>query len=36
MIFEELREQFFDAILTQDIDQMGSVLSQLYENAGRL
>jgi DNA-binding MarR family transcriptional regulator len=36
MIFEELREQFFDAILTQDIDQMGVVLSQLYENAGRL
>lgn len=36
MIFEELREQFFSAILTQDIDQLGSVLSQLYENAGRL
>jgi DNA-binding MarR family transcriptional regulator len=36
MIFKELREQFFDAILTQDIDQMGAVLSQLYENAGRL
>jgi DNA-binding MarR family transcriptional regulator len=36
MIFEELREQFFDAILTQDIDQLGSVLSQLYANAGRL
>jgi DNA-binding MarR family transcriptional regulator len=36
MIFEELREQFFSAILTQDIDQMGAVLSQLYENAGRL
>ena len=36
MIFEELREQFFDAILTQDMDQMGAVLSQLYENAGRL
>jgi DNA-binding MarR family transcriptional regulator len=36
MIFEELREQFFDAILTQDIDQLGSLLSQLYENAGRL
>jgi DNA-binding MarR family transcriptional regulator len=35
-IFEELREQFFNAILTQDIDQMGAVLSQLYENAGRL
>ena len=35
-IFEELREQFFDAILTQDIDQMSVVLSQLYENAGRL
>jgi DNA-binding MarR family transcriptional regulator len=36
VIFEELREQFFDAILTQDIDQFGSLLSQLYENAGRL
>jgi DNA-binding MarR family transcriptional regulator len=36
MIFEELREQFFTAILTQDIDQLGLVLSQLYENAGRL
>jgi DNA-binding MarR family transcriptional regulator len=36
MIFEELREQFFDSILTQDIDQLGSMLSQLYENAGRL
>jgi DNA-binding MarR family transcriptional regulator len=36
MIFEELREQFFAAILTQDIDQLGLVLSQLYENAGRL
>lgn len=36
IIFEELREQFFTAILTQDIDQMGAVLSQLYENAGRL
>jgi DNA-binding MarR family transcriptional regulator len=36
MIFEELREQFFDAILTQDIEQLGSVLSQLYENAGHL
>jgi DNA-binding MarR family transcriptional regulator len=36
LIFEELREQFFDAILTQDIDQLGSMLSQLYENAGRL
>jgi DNA-binding MarR family transcriptional regulator len=35
-IFEELREQFFAAILTQDIDQLRSVLSQLYENAGRL
>jgi DNA-binding MarR family transcriptional regulator len=36
MIFEELREQFFEAILTQDIDQIGAVLTQLYENAGRL
>jgi DNA-binding MarR family transcriptional regulator len=36
MIFDELREQFFDAVLTQDIDQLGAVLSQLYENAGRL
>ena len=36
MIFEELREQFFEAILTQDIDQIGAVLAQLYENAGRL
>ncbi len=36
MIFEELREQFFDSILTQDIDQLGSMLLQLYENAGRL
>lgn len=36
MIFEVLREQFFAAILTQDIDQLGLVLSQLYENAGRL
>jgi DNA-binding MarR family transcriptional regulator len=36
MIFEELREQFFAAILTQDIAQLGSLLSQLYENAGRL
>lgn len=35
-IFEELREQFFAAILTQDIDQMGAVLLQLYENAERL
>ena len=36
MIFDELRAQFFDAILTEDIDQLGLVLSQLYENAGRL
>jgi DNA-binding MarR family transcriptional regulator len=36
VIFEELREQFFGAILTQDIDQLGTVLSQLYENAERL
>jgi hypothetical protein len=36
MIFEELREQFFDSILTQDIDQLGSMLLQLFENAGRL
>jgi len=36
MIFGELREQFFEAILIQDIDQVGTVLSQLYENAGRL
>ena len=35
-IFEELREQFFNAILTQDIDQTDAVLSQLYENAERL
>jgi len=35
-IFEELREHFFEAILTQDIDQIGAVLTQLYENAGRL
>jgi DNA-binding MarR family transcriptional regulator len=36
MIFARLREQFFDAVLTQDIEQLGSVLSQLYENAERL
>lgn len=36
MIFEQLREQFFAAILTEDIDQLGLLLSQLYENAGRL
>jgi DNA-binding MarR family transcriptional regulator len=36
VIFDELRKQFFDAILTQDIDQLGFLLSQLYENAGRL
>jgi DNA-binding MarR family transcriptional regulator len=36
MIFDELRAQFFDAILTEDIDQLGLVLSHLYENAGRL
>jgi DNA-binding MarR family transcriptional regulator len=35
-IFEELREQFFAAILTQDMDQLRSVLAQLYDNAGRL
>jgi DNA-binding MarR family transcriptional regulator len=35
-IFEDLREQFFAAILTQDIDQLRGVLAQLYENAGRL
>lgn len=35
-IFEDLRRQFFDAILTQDIDRLGFLLSQLYENAGRL
>jgi DNA-binding MarR family transcriptional regulator len=36
MIFEKLREQFFEAILTEDIDQLGYVLAQVYENAGRL
>ena len=36
MIFEDLREQFFYAVLTEDIDRLGSVLSQLYENAERL
>jgi DNA-binding MarR family transcriptional regulator len=36
LIFEQLREQFFAAILTQDIDQAGLLLRQLYENAGRL
>jgi DNA-binding MarR family transcriptional regulator len=36
VIFEDLREQFFEAILTVDIDRLGSLLSQLYENAGRL
>lgn len=36
MIFDELREQFFEAILTEEIDQMGAVLSQLYENVERL
>ena len=35
-IFEGLREQFFESILTQDIDQVGTVLSQLHENVGRL
>jgi DNA-binding MarR family transcriptional regulator len=36
MVFGELREQFLEEILTEDIDQMGAVLSQLYENVGRL
>jgi DNA-binding MarR family transcriptional regulator len=36
IIFERLQEQLFDAILTQDIDQLRSLLSQLYENTGRL
>jgi DNA-binding MarR family transcriptional regulator len=31
--FEEVRNQFFAGVLTGDIDQLGSILSQLYANA---
>lgn len=36
MIFEEVREQLLEGILTEDIDRIASVLGKLYENAGRL
>jgi DNA-binding MarR family transcriptional regulator len=31
--FEEIRTQFFAGVLANDIDQLGSVLSQVYANA---
>jgi DNA-binding MarR family transcriptional regulator len=36
MIFDQVREQFFAGIQSEDLDRLGSVLSQLHENAGRL
>jgi DNA-binding MarR family transcriptional regulator len=34
--FEEIRKQFFAGVLATDIDQLGSVLSQMYANADLL
>ena len=34
--FEQVREQFLDGIPSDDLNRLGSVLSALYENAGRL
>jgi DNA-binding MarR family transcriptional regulator len=33
VMFEEIRKQFFAGVLANDIDQLGSVLSQIYANA---
>jgi DNA-binding MarR family transcriptional regulator len=33
VMFEEIRKQFFAGVLANDIDQLGSVLSQMYANA---
>jgi DNA-binding MarR family transcriptional regulator len=35
-IFEEIRGQFLEGVRTSDIHQLGTVLEQVYENAGRL
>jgi DNA-binding MarR family transcriptional regulator len=35
-IFEEIRGQFLEGVGTSDIHQLGTVLEQVYENAGRL
>jgi DNA-binding MarR family transcriptional regulator len=31
--FEQVRNQFFAGVLTRDIDQLGSILAQVYANA---
>ncbi len=36
MLFDEVRRQFFKGILSEDLDRVASILSQLYENAERL
>jgi DNA-binding MarR family transcriptional regulator len=35
-IFEEIRGQFLEGIQISDIDHLGTLLAQVYENAGRL
>ena len=34
--FEQVREEFLNGIPSDDLNRLGSVLSALYENAGRL
>lgn len=34
--FEQVREEFLSGIHSDDLNRLGSVLSALHENAGRL
>lgn len=36
MIFEEVRTQIFEGIPGEDVERLGTVLSQMHENAGRI
>lgn len=36
IVFDEVRKRVLEGILTDDIERLGSVLSQLYANAARL